>query len=253
MKQKNMSGLNFGRLMVIDEAPRSKNNDIMWNCICECGNSIVASGKLLRNGHIQSCGCLWREKFVMCGTKPFNQYKKIEDYIVIYGDSIDEVAFIDEEDLDIVQQYHWYKDKSKGYWTTNIIQEDGRKTTLTLHRLVTNANSNEIVDHINRDKNNNRKSNLRKCTSQQNSYNHSLKINNKTGYSGVALSRNRKRWTANIRINGKRKFLGTFDTKEEAIQARLQAEADWYGEYAPQAYLFEEYHIKVKKPIMEDF
>ena len=50
----------YGRLTVISRA-ENKDNRAQWLCNCECGNQIVVSGKLLRNGHVKSCGCLKKD------------------------------------------------------------------------------------------------------------------------------------------------------------------------------------------------
>lgn len=63
MKKINEIGNQYGYLTVIDSAP-SQNNRAMWLCQCKCGNTIIASGKLLRNGHVKSCGCLKSEKTI---------------------------------------------------------------------------------------------------------------------------------------------------------------------------------------------
>lgn len=57
MKKIPMIGKRFNRLIVIDEAGRSKNGFVMWQCKCDCGNKTVVRGSHLRDGYIQSCGC----------------------------------------------------------------------------------------------------------------------------------------------------------------------------------------------------
>lgn len=58
-KRKEMAGLRFGRLIVIDYSHiNPSNRRIMWKCICDCGNEKIADGVYLRNGKVKSCGCL---------------------------------------------------------------------------------------------------------------------------------------------------------------------------------------------------
>ena len=54
---KEMIGLKFNRLLVVDEAGRSKNRKKMWRCVCDCGNETTVRGDHLRRGCIRSCGC----------------------------------------------------------------------------------------------------------------------------------------------------------------------------------------------------
>lgn len=63
IKTINEIGNKYGRLIVIEKTS-SKDNRACWLCQCECGNQIIVAGKLLRNGHVQSCGCLKRDKTI---------------------------------------------------------------------------------------------------------------------------------------------------------------------------------------------
>lgn len=60
----NEIGKTYGYLTVIDRAPNTKDNRAAWRCLCKCGNECVVTGKALRAGHTQSCGCLAKEKLV---------------------------------------------------------------------------------------------------------------------------------------------------------------------------------------------
>ncbi len=53
-----LSGKKLGRLTVIKQSGRNKDKRILWLCICNCGSSVIVSGKLLNNGDTKSCGCL---------------------------------------------------------------------------------------------------------------------------------------------------------------------------------------------------
>lgn len=58
MKQLNLTGKRFGKLVVIKTAGKTKNGAYLWQCKCDCGNEIIANVGNLRNGHTKSCGCL---------------------------------------------------------------------------------------------------------------------------------------------------------------------------------------------------
>jgi hypothetical protein len=118
-------------------------------------------------------------------------------------------------------------------WQITLCHNRIKKTHL-VHRLVMMAflglQPDELVDHINGDSLDNRLSNLRKCTLAQNGYNSKKPKNNKSGYKGVCFQQNK--WRASIHVNGKQKFLGYYDTPEEAHAAYCAAAREYYGEFA---------------------
>lgn len=65
---KDMTGLRYGRLVVISYAGRVKNKS-KWNCICDCGSEYLGSGPDLRSGNTSSCGCLHREQLIDRNTR----------------------------------------------------------------------------------------------------------------------------------------------------------------------------------------
>ncbi len=107
------------------------------------------------------------------------------------------------------------------------------------HRLVWlyvhGAFPTEYLDHINRNKDDNRICNLREANRSQNNRNGSRRRNNKTGVPGVCLASDRYlgNYRAFIRIDGKQKDLGIFETLAEAAAVRKAAELKYFGEFAP--------------------
>ena len=73
--------------------------------------------------------------------------------------------------------------------------------------------------------------------------NRDIYSNNKTGVTGVYYRKYNGKYSALIKDNGRQICIGTFTNKEDAIKARLKAEIQYYGEFAPQKHLFEEYGI----------
>lgn len=90
----------------------------------------------------------------------------------------------------------------------------------------------QFVDHISGDTLDNRRENLRIATKQQNMANSRLKKNNTSGFRGVSWQKRDKKWKAEIRIDGKKKFLGNFDKKEDAYKAYCDKAIELYGEFA---------------------
>lgn len=108
------------------------------------------------------------------------------------------------------------------------IKLDGK--TYLAHKLVwlymTGAFPEYEIDHINGDGLDNRFCNLRDATHTENAKNRRLPKNNVSGVIGVSFHKRDKKWQAYIYIQGKRQFLGMFDTFDEAVQVRQQAQLE---------------------------
>ena len=102
-----------------------------------------------------------------------------------------------------------------------------------LHRIVFGAASGEIIDHINRNKLDNRLANLRKCTTKENCRNSSISKNNQSGFNGVSYRNDRKKYRAYIMVDRKQLNLGYYQNIQDAMQARINAENVYFGEFAP--------------------
>lgn len=101
-----------------------------------------------------------------------------------------------------------------------------------VHRLILEPKEGEVVDHINGDPLDNRRSNLRICTVQENSCNQKTRLGNKTGARGVHWEAGRGKWYAKVTVKGRTVFVGRYDTLDEAKAARLSAEAILHGQFA---------------------
>lgn len=92
-------------------------------------------------------------------------------------------------------------------------------------------NSSNEIDHINRKKHDNRKSNLRECTHQQNTINVGKKKNNTSGVVGVSYRKDIDKWRAEINVNRKYIYLGIFSNFNDAVNARKRAEKYYFREF----------------------
>jgi len=140
-----------------------------------------------------------------------------------------QVAVVDDEDRDLAR-YKWtYSQKGYAYRT---------RPFLALHRVVLERKlgrqlrRGEEADHINGNPLDDRRANLRAVLSIQNKINRKVNYNSQTGIKGVHLRDGR--WSADIRFNKVKYHLGTFDTKEQAVEARRSAERRLHGEFARQ-------------------
>ena len=144
--------------------------------------------------------------------------KLFDTYGILYLNNTE--FLFDIEDLPIVNSRNWYVDKD-GYLASSYIYA-GRICFTTFHRLVMNARQGQVVDHINRNRADNLKYNLRCCSRFENNLNRGRRSTNKSGTIGVHYDSKRNKWVANITYNKRRIFIGRFSTKESAIKARLQ-------------------------------
>ena len=133
----------------------------------------------------------------------------------------------DSADYNILSKYSWCISKT-GYAVARI---DGRVMKMQRFLLGDEA-TGMVVDHINGDKLDNRRRNLRPCKQVENSRNTGKGKNNTTGYTGVSKSASGK-YRARIMVDRKEIRLGTFDRIEDAVKARQEAETLYFGEFAP--------------------
>ncbi|NIG76762.1 hypothetical protein F3J34_24660 [Klebsiella sp. Ap-873] len=101
-----------------------------------------------------------------------------------------------------------------------------------VHRHIMGAGPDDVVDHIDGNKLNCTRGNMRLCTQSDNTKNVRLRKNNSSGVPGVYWSATRHQWVAQIAQNGKTIYLGRFNEKADAVAARRVAEEKYYGEFA---------------------
>lgn len=151
------------------------------------------------------------------------RYKIVSEYAVGIFDSGTEMMF-DICDLETVSAHPWFVD-ALGYPCSCI----GGKT-VRLHRVIyPTVCDGMVVDHINRNKLDNRRSNLRVVTQKENCHNASLRSNNKSGVTGVFFDKRAGRWRAQIYHGGKTTHVGIYDCFDDAVKARKEAEDKYYG------------------------
>lgn len=142
----------------------------------------------------------------------------------------DEVTIVDDDDFERLSQWLWYC-AGEGYAVRNQTIE-GKNTLILMHRDIMNAPEGVQVDHINGNKLDNRKENLRLCTIAENSRNRSTQKNNNSGYKGVVWHKPNKKWLTQIRFNGKRIHIGYFTDIHEAAKAYNEKAKELFGEFA---------------------
>jgi len=127
-------------------------------------------------------------------------------------------ALVDDED---------YESVSKNRWSFHHLGYAVRgKPQISMHRFIMKAKKGEFVDHKNRNKLDNRKSNLRFCTQSQN-------IHNSLRDDGVHWRANRKAWIVRMKVDGESKYIGYFKRLKDAKRARKEASVKYFGLFSP--------------------
>ncbi len=144
-------------------------------------------------------------------------------------------AIIDAEDVPLIDGRSWHVMEQNGKCgnvrTVYAVSEKNGKTE-RLHRTIFGLTHEKIVvDHIDCNGLNNRKSNLRLATASQNSMNRRIHCNNSSGYKGVSWFKPHGYWMARIQRNKVSVFLGNFNTPEDAAAAYARASAEMHREY----------------------
>lgn len=145
-------------------------------------------------------------------------------------------AFISDEDSDLAS-LSWYAHRAKNGYYAAYREGTGARRRKWLHREVMERilsrplKPDEIADHINLNKLDNRRFNLRAATRSQNEANKSIQRGT-SRFRGVSWDKRRKKWRVTINVNGKQKYLGHYDDEVNAAQMYNKAAIDNFGEYA---------------------
>lgn len=207
---KDITGKKYGRLIALNIAFRKKSRTF-WNCLCECGKIKAVDISQLNYGKTKSCGCYALETMAKARTKHGLYNKENRHEILVYRNMINRC----------------YRKSQKGYeyyggrgikvcdsWLksfANFFQDMGKRPSKehSIERIDVNGNYE--------------KANCKWATKKEQIKNR-RPTKNKTGFSGVNFEkRGKKKYKACIRLNGKTKYLGRFDTAEEAHSAWKEA------------------------------
>lgn len=141
-------------------------------------------------------------------------------HIILTNRKMDEIgiAVIDKKDYTLIKGYKWYISHD------NYVKSDSTKDRPYLHRLIMGCPKNMHIDHIDFNPLNNKRSNLRICTNQQNVFHQHGVKNSSSKYKGISFYKPSKMWRARIGENSNQTHIGHFKTEIEAAIA--------YNEYA---------------------
>ena len=204
--------MRFGKLTVLGKWDGYD----QYKCICDCGNVSFPRGHHLRSGHTASCGECRR-----------NSYRDLPGGHTVEITSTNGYKILIDKDMEAeARKRKWSVVKNRD-GLVSVIDPDGNY----LHHLVMGNADGMEVDHINLDRLDNRRENLRIVTHQQNQCNQPLQKNNTSGAAGVSFYSPRGKFRARIKASQRDIHLGYYQTFEEAVQARNVGMECMFGEY----------------------
>jgi hypothetical protein len=154
----------------------------------------------------------------------FVQVSKNVTEVIMYDKNCKETAraIVDTDMVPEIKKHKWYL-ATAGYAVT-----DTEKKMFLHHFVIGHPEKPYEVDHINRNRLDNRKVNLRFVTSTQNNINMGLSCKNTSGYKGIGWCKKNQKWRVRIKIHRNEIHLGYFANKNDAIAARKQAEDKYF-------------------------
>lgn len=131
------------------------------------------------------------------------------------------VAIVDDSDFEYLNQWKWFYFNGYAAKSKNIL----------MHRLILNTPKGMETDHRNLNRLDNQRYNLRVVTRNQNQHNQTAYKTNSSGYKGVHWHKLGKRWQAQIKVDGKQKYLGLYQSVIIAALAYNIASIGYHGQY----------------------
>lgn len=170
------------------------------------------------------------------GARKRNKYDlNTYEYGVLWTSNTNKKVLFDKEDYDKIKYYCWYehmdRGNSDGYIEARAL--DGTGKIIKLHRLVTGVSGFDVkVDHKKHKLWDNRKSELRVSSNQENTMNRSAPKNNTSGVAGVNYDSEKDMWRARLYHKNQAIHLGYYETFEEAVAVRKKAVEEYRGEWS---------------------
>ena len=207
VKKLDIVGNRYGMLEVLSFAGKDKHCKTVWECKCDCGNTIRAVGGNLQKGNSTSCGCARQKSVVKHNGSRNRSYYSWRGMIRRCNNPIDKAYFkYGAVGIKVCEEWHNY---------VNFVADMGEPA---------DGQSLDRIDPYG----NYEKNNCRWANAQVQSRNIRVHPNNKSGHNGVHQTKTGK-WMAQITVNGKTVHSKRLTTKEEAVAARKELEKIHWG------------------------
>lgn len=228
LTERNLIGKVFDRWQVLKFSHKVGYNKY-YICRClDCGKEKSVYIANLIRGASKSCGCKSRAQNAYAINKKYNNFEIKNDIVYVYvNNDLQKVMLCDIDDWESLKTLYWVDAQGYAGATYNYKH-------FKFHRLVMKVNDPKIqVDHINGNKLDNRKINLRICTNQENSMNKYENSNNTSGYKGVFFDKSRNKWRGHIMYNGESiKSPKRYNTPEEAYEWYKAKSNELFGDFS---------------------
>lgn len=201
-----LTGREFGKLTVVKRLENNKHGKTVWLCKCKCSGESTPSGSDLTSGKVNSCGCV-HKKHGLSKHRTFNIFTAMKDRC--YNPKNISYPWYGVKGIKIYQA--WLDDFSKFHdWA----MKNGYKDNLEIDRVDSSKDYEP--------------SNCRWVTRIIQNQNQRLRKDNTSGVRGVKWNASRNKWEVNISNNKDRIYLGLYESFEEAVQVRKNAEVKYW-------------------------
>lgn len=139
-------------------------------------------------------------------------------------------ATVDDADFEALSKYSWCFSNT-GYAVRGTMK-GGESRIYLMHREILGAKPDEEIDHVDGNRLNNQRSNLRLCSSAENKHNRGKSKNNTSGYKGVHWNKQNGKWRSRIMVNRRVYHLGFFENSEDAAKAYDIAALKYHKDFA---------------------
>jgi len=216
----NMAGQKINKWSVLSFDRFDGRGEAYWICRCACGNVRSLSGYTVRKG--TSKGCIACREPRRKGVDYL-----VENGVARFGSPVTGEFTVSLKDAARVSNHGWCRRKRDGYFVASI---GGR--AILLHSFLLGSRKGMYADHINGDRTDNRRENLRWATPSESARNLNISSRNTSGYKGVHWNKRRKKWQAYIRTHNRQQTLGFYDTAEDAAKRYNEEAKKQHGNFA---------------------
>lgn len=225
-------GQKYGRWLVLRishsyQSPSMKFPKWYWRCVCECGVEKDVRAPSLLSGASKSCGCLQKEIIASTHMKHGmgrDASRGRSSYYHMLRRCLDtkEPGYENYGGRGIGVCDRWNPAKCGSF--LNFLEDMGERPSKkhSIDRIDVNGDYSP--------------ENCRWSCSSDQVFNQRKRVTNRSGRTGVRMDSRRNKWYAEIHVNYKKIWLGYYDTFEEAVSAREEAEISYYGELKPEAF-----------------